>query len=425
MSSADRSSFRRFLIIWIGQFISSIGSGLSGFALGIHVYQQTQTATSFSLIIFCAFVPSIVLRPFGGVLADRFDRRSMMVLGDLGSIAGMALVLTALLSGTTALWPIYLGVTLSSVFVAIQSPAYKASITDLLPEAQFAKVSGMVQLASSAQYLFAPIIAGYLLAVTDIRTVLLIDILSFALAILAVLAVRQSVHNAASTTTGTPKFLAELVEGWQAIAGNRGVLLLVAVISLVTFYIGFLQTLLGPMILAFTDAKTYGTTLSVAAVGMLVSSLFISTVLKSDRQADLLTLGLAGTGLFFALTGFSTNIYVITAMGFLFFCALPFVNTSADVLIRRNIDNEKQGRVWGIIGVVSQIGFIVSYGSAGFLADRVFNPLLLDGGPLADSVGRLIGTGPGRGIALLFLVSGSLVVVLAALTTRMKSIRAL
>ena len=425
MSTADRSSFRRFLIIWIGQFISSIGSGLSGFALGIHVYQQTQTATSFSLIIFCAFVPSIVLRPFGGVLADRFDRRSMMVLGDLGSIAGMGLVLAALMSGTTALWPIYLGVTVSSVFVALQSPAYKASITDLLPEAQFAKASGMVQLASSAQYLFSPIIAGYLLAVTNIRTVLLIDILTFALAVFAVLAVRQSIRNAAAASTGTPKFLAELVEGWQAIAGNRGVLLLVAVISLVTFYIGFLQTLLGPMILAFTDAKTYGTTLSVAAVGMLVSSLFISTAQKSNRHANLLTMGLAGTGLFFALTGVSTNITVITAMGFLFFCALPFVNTSADVLIRRNIDNEKQGRVWGIIGVVSQIGFIVSYASAGFLADHVFNPLLVDGGALAGSVGRLIGTGPGRGIALLFLVSGSLVVVLAALTTRMKSIRAL
>ena len=425
MSTADRTSFRRFLIIWIGQFISSIGSGLSGFALGIHVYQQTQTATSFSLIIFCAFVPSIVLRPLGGVLADRFDRRSMMMLGDLGSIAGMTLVLAALVSGTTALWPIYLGVTLSSVFVALQSPAYKASITDLLPEAQFAKASGMVQLASSAQYLFAPIIAGYLLAVTDIRTVLLIDILSFALAIFAVLAVRQSVRNAATATTGSPRFLAELVEGWQAIADNRGVLLLVAVISLLTFYIGFLQTLLGPMILAFTDAKTYGTTLSVAAVGMLVSSLFISTAQKSNRHANLLTMGLAGTGLFFALTGVSTNINVITAMGFLFFCALPFVNTSADVLIRRNIDNEKQGRVWGIIGVVSQIGFIVSYASAGFLADHVFNPLLVDGGALAGSVGRLIGTGPGRGIALLFLVSGSLVVVLAALTTRMKSIRAL
>lgn len=425
MSPPDSTSFRRFLIIWIGQFISSIGSGLSGFALGIHVYRQTQTATSFSLIIFCAFVPSIVLRPFGGVLADRFDRRSMMILGDLGSIAGMALVLAALMSGTTALWPIYLGVTLSSVFVALQSPAYKASITDLLPEAQFAKASGMVQLASSAQYLFSPIIAGYLLAVSDIRTVLVIDMLSFALAVVAVLAVRQRVRNVAVATAAKPMFIAELVEGWQAITSNRGVLLLVVVISLVTFYIGFLQTLLGPMILAFTDAKTYGTTLSVAAVGMLVSSLLISTALKSDRQADLLTMGLAGTGLFFALTGVSTNITVITAAGFLFFCALPFVNTSADVLIRRNIDNEKQGRVWGIIGVVSQIGFIVAYGCAGFLADHVFNPLLVDGGPLADSVGHLIGTGPGRGIALLFLLSGSLVVLLAALTTRMKSIRAL
>jgi len=424
MTDPNSTSFRRFIVIWIGQFVSSIGSGLTAFALGIYAYQTTHTATSFSLVVLCSFVPSIVFRPFGGVLADRFDRRRMMMLGDLGSIAGIAFVLAVILTGTVQLWLVYLGVTVSSVFVAIQSPAYKASLTDLLTEEQFAKASGLVQLSSSAQYLLSPIIAGFLLSVTDISTVLMIDIFSFVIAILAVLAVRKGIQSTCKKAE-SGHFIFEMVGGWRAISTNTGVLLLVAIISVTTFYIGFLQTLLGPMILAFSDSKTFGTTMSISAIGMLVSSVFISTVLKSERYVDLLAVGLGGAGVFFILTGLTTNIYFITASGFFFFCALPFVNTSADVLVRRNIANEKQGRAWGIIGVLSQIGFVVSYAVAGFLADRVFNPLLEEGGSLASTVGKIIGTGPGRGIGLLFIISGMFVVALAAISSRLTALRSL
>ncbi len=412
------------MIVWLGQFMSSIGSGLTGFSLGIYAYQTTQTATSFSLIILCTFVPSIVLRPFGGVLADRFDRRSMMIVGDLGSIAGISFILVSMLTGVVELWPVYFGVTLSSAFVAIQSPAYKASASDLLTEEQFSRASGLLQLAASSQYLLSPIIAGFLLSVTDITTVLMIDILSFVIAILTVLVIKKSIQTRRKEVE-FPHFITELVDGWKAISTKTGIVLLVAIISVVTFYIGFLQTLMGPMMLAFSDPKTFGTTLSISAIGMLVSSFYISTFFRSKRYVEMLAIALGCAGVFFALMGTTTNIYLITVAGFLFFCSLPFVNTSADVLIRRNIENEKQGRAWGIIGVLSQIGFVVSYCLAGFLADHVFNPLLEDGGPLVATAGKLIGTGSGRGIGLLFIVSGFLVLVLAAFSSRLKALRTL
>ncbi|MDN8587640.1 hypothetical protein Q0V21_02555 [Paenibacillus sp. 11B] len=122
---------------------------------------------------------------------------------------------------------------------------------------------------------------------------------------------------------------------------------------------------------------------------------------------------------------FTTNIYFIILAGFLFLSSLPFVNMSADVLVRNNISNEKQGRVWGIIGVLSQLGFIVSYSIAGFLADHVFNPLLEEGGALASTVGSYIGVGPGRGIAFLFIIAGVFVIVIAAITSQLKSIKGL
>jgi MFS family permease len=116
---------------------------------------------------------------------------------------------------------------------------------------------------------------------------------------------------------------------------------------------------------------------------------------------------------------------VIGIGAFLFFAALPFVNTGADVLVRRNIPNDRQGRAWGLIIVLSQIGYIAAYGLSGILADRVFNPLLNDGGALANSVGRIIGVGECRGIGLLLIVSGLLLMALAAFTWNVKSIKAL
>ncbi len=424
MESVKNKSFGKFLIVWIGQLVSSIGSGLTAFSLGVYAYQETHMATSAALITLFSFVPSILLRPIGGVLADRFDRRAMMILGDLGSASGLVFILAIMLTGNIELWQIYLGVTVSSIFVALQSPSYKASATDLLTEEQFSKASGLVQLAESAKYLLSPIIAGFLLIITDIKTILVIDILTFTVAILAVLFIKKGLQTARKDSE-SQHFLKDLMEGWNAIASNKGVLLLVVIISVTTFYIGFLQTLIGPMMLSFTDAKTLGTVQSVSAIGMLMSSLFIGIFSKTKRYDTMLVIGLGLGGLFFSLMGLTTNIYFIAGAGFLFFCALPFVNTSADVLVRKNIDNEKQGRVWGIIGVLSQLGFVVAYGISGFLADHIFNPLLNDGGFLAPTVGKIIGIGQGRGIGLLLIISGAFVVILSAITSRIKSIRAL
>lgn len=424
MQKEAMNPFSRFLIVWAGQLISSIGSGLTAFSLGVYAYQRTHTATSFALITLCSFLPSILLRPLGGVLADRFDRRRMMALGDLGSAAGLVLIWLIMVTGHIELWQIYLGVTISSVFVALQSPAYKASVTDLLTEEQFSRGSGLVQLASSSQYLLSPLIAGLLLGITDIKTILALDIATFVIAVFAVLFIKKNLPEVRQEHENQ-HFLKDLAEGWNTLTANRGVLFLIVIISIVTFYIGLLQTLLGPMVLSFADAKTLGAALSVSATGMLLSSLAIGVCNITRKYADMLLAGLGFAGLFFALMGLTTNIYIIIAAGFLFFCALPFINTSADVLIRKNIANDKQGRVWGIIGVLSQLGYVAAYSVAGFLADHVFNPLLNQGGFLAATVGRIIGTGRGRGIGLLLIISGLFVMVLAGITSGIRSIRAL
>ena len=421
MNRNNDKSFLKFIIVWIGQLVSSIGGGLTAFTLGVYAYEKTQTATSFALVTLFSFLPSILLRPIGGVLADRFDRRVMMIIGDIGSAAGVAFIWFLLkYQGNIELWQIYLGVSISSIFLALQSPAYKASITDLLTEEQFAKASGLVQLASSAQYLVSPIVAGFLLSMTSIENILILDIFTFIFAALAVVAIKKEASKSHSDSPHLSLFK-DLKEGWEVIVCNQGVLTLILIISLVTFYIGFLQTLLGPMILSFSTPQTLGTILSTSALGMIGTSLYIGIRKVSTDYVRMLSYGLIGAGVFFALMGLSTNVYVITLNGFLFFCALPFINTSTDVLIRKSIPNEKQGRAWGIIGVLSQIGFIVAYGVAGYLADRIFNPLLVEGGILTSTIGQIIGVGNGRGIGLLFIFSGLLVVLIGFSSLSLKN----
>jgi MFS family permease len=413
-------SFYQFLILWSGDFIASICSGLTAFALGVYVFGQTGSATSVALVTLCSFLPIVMLNPVAGVLADRYDRRLMMILGDGLSVLGLAYILFSFVAGTPAIWQICLGVGASSIFVALLEPSYKATITDLLTKEQFAKASGLVQLAGSAKYLLSPLIAGFLMMSAGIETILIIDISTLAVTIPATLFIKKGL---AKTTREKQRFFKDFAEGWQAITINRGVLLVILIISMATFYIGFLQTLFTPMMLAISDAQTLGAAESVSTIGMLISSLVLGMVTVTKKYVKQLVIGLSTAGLFMAFMGLRPNAYTISLAGFLFFAALPFINTSADVLVRRNIPDEKQGRVWGLVGIISQFGYIVAYAVSGPLADYIFNPLLMETGALATTVGRIIGVGNGRGIGLLLIVSGLLVTVLAVCSGRVKSIK--
>lgn len=263
-----------------------------------------------------------------------------------------------------------------------------------------------------------------LLAVVDIEALLIIDISTVFITIITISAVRRCL---VAKPVSKKKFslAKDLKEGWRILVSRKGVFTLTLLMTVVTFYMGILQTLFTPMVLPLSNAKTLGIVQSVSATGLLLGSLFIGVFNVNQRYTRVLSVGLLVAGIFFSLIGVSSNIYVIAAAGFLFFATLPFVNTSADVLIRTNIPNEAQGRAWGMIGVVSQFGYVAAYASAGLLSDHIFNPLMDEGGLLASTVGKWIGSGQGRGIGLLFIISGILVIVLALIMARMKSIRAL
>lgn len=415
-------SFKRFIIIWMGSFISNIGSGLTAFSFNIYIYKTTQSITLVSLLTLCAFLPTIILSPIGGALADRFNRRNLMIIGDGLSAIGLLYILTAFLIGNIQIWQIFVGISFSAIFNTLTETSYKSSISDILTEETYAKASGLVQVSNSAKYLISPLLAGFLLAATSIQTIIIIDVLTFLITISTVTAVKKGIYQQ-KMQEKSKNILADIIKGWQIIKSIKGILTLIILISIITFYMGILQTLYTPLLIPLTGTQNIGTIQSISAVGLLISSLFIGIFNLKKDYSKILSLSLGVSGIFFLLIGLTTNLLFITISGFLFFGCLPFINTSAEVLIRKNIRNDLQGRVWGIIGVISQIGYIIAYSSVGFLVDNVFNPLLKENGLLTNNIGKILGTGENRGIGLLLMVSGILIILIALVLRNIKSVK--
>ena len=247
---------KKFLMIWSGELISSIGSGMTAFALSVYVYQITGSATYVSLITLLAYLPTVLLSPLGGVLADRYDRRLLMIIGDLFSGLGLAYVLWNIQAGSDSMLPICIGVTFNAVFVALLEPSFRATITELLTEEEYARASGMVQIAGNAKFLISPALAGILLAVADIRLILLIDIGTFLITVTTVAIVRKSVGKAVKTERQS--IGREIRLGFAEINKSKGIRILIILMSFVCFFVGILQTLTSPMVLAVSNAETVG-----------------------------------------------------------------------------------------------------------------------------------------------------------------------
>ncbi|MDF2949065.1 MAG: macrolide transporter [Sedimentibacter sp.] len=403
---------RKFMIIWMGELISTIGSGMTAFAVSIYVYQLTGSATWVSIAALLAYVPTILMNPVGGILADRYDRRVMMICGDTFSALGLLFILICIQSGNTGALPVVIGVAISSFFIGILEPAYKATVTDFVTEADYAKASSLVQIAGSSKYLISPAIAGIILSVADIRVILIIDIATILVTVLATASVRKGI-NEVKPINENFNFFKEFHIGIKSITGDKVVFSLVVLMFFMCFFVAFIQTLMTPMILAFADSRTLGIMESISAVGMLIGSIVIGIINIKKGFSRILIISLIAAGVFMSMAGTTTNIWLIMTYCIMFFSTLPFVNTCADVLIRSRIPNDVQGRAWGMISVITQAGYVVAYAICGVSADYIFRPMLMQDGIFAGTVGRIIGTGEGRGIGFMFIVAGIMMSLLA------------
>ena len=403
------TNFRKFILLWWGELISSVGGGLTSFGLGVYVFRMTGSAADMAMITLLAFLPTLLLSVPAGVLADRMDRRLLMMAGDGCSALGLIYILLCLADGYAALPEIYIGVLISAVFSSLLDPAYKATISELLTKEEYAKASGLVSIAGSARYLISPLIAGILLAIADIRLLLIIDILTFLLTVICTSIVRKGMAHHRKQETRTP-FLQEMKTGFKAIAEKKGILVLVIMSSFMTLSFGTLQVLAEPMILSFADSMSLGVAETICACGMLVSGVLLGIFGIKKGYVKVLGLSLCFAGIAMVVFGARDNIIQICVAGFSFFCMLPIANCCLDYLVRVNIREDLQGRTWGMIGLLSQIGYVVAYGAAG---------------GAADFMAKNLSVSTGRGSGMIIMMFGAFLSFLAVVICSLKRIRQL
>ncbi len=403
-----------FSMIWFGQLVSLVGSGLTSFALGLWVYQSTGSVTQFALIALFTILPRLLLSPLAGVLVDRWDRRWTMILSDVGAGLSTFVIAVLFFTGRLEVWHIYLAAAASAAFGTFQWPAYSAAITLLVPKRHLGRANGMVHFGEAASEILAPVLAGVLVITIKIWGVILIDFATFFFAVITLLMTR---FPKPKTTTagkeGKGSLFHEAAYGWRYITTRSGLLGLLMFFAIVNFLQGMLGVLITPMILNFTSANVLGTILSIAGTGLLTGSLVMGIWGGPKRRiAGVLNFQLL-RGLCLVLIGLRPSALLVAIGAFGAHLTIAIISGSNQAIWQSKVAPDVQGRVFAMQQMIARSASPLAYLLAGPLADKVFEPLLAANGLLAESIGPIVGVGPGRGIGLLFIVMGIIKVMVA------------
>jgi len=409
MHNVPPHSMRVFIVVWLGQLVSLVGSGLTSFALGLWVYQRTGSVTQFALISLFVVLPGVILSPLAGALVDRWDRRWVMILSDAG--AGLSTLMMALLffTGRVQVWHICLAAGASATFGTFQYPAYAAATTLLVSNHNLGRANGMVQFGRAASEILAPALAGVLVLTIRVEGVLLIDFVTFLFAVTTLLFVRFPQPEITSVGQASKGSLwRKAAYGWTYVAARRGLLGLLVFFAIVNFLWGLVGASITPMILGFTSADVLGIIISVAGGGMLIGSLAMSAWGGPKHRINGVLFFELLSGLCFLLIGLRPSAWLVAIGAFCAHLTIAFVYGSNQAIWQNRVPPDVQGRVFAAQQMIATSSRPLAYLVAGPLADELFEPLLAPGGPLAGSIGQIVGVGPGRGIGLLFLIMGVL-----------------
>ncbi len=416
-TTPPESGLRTFMTMWFGQTVSAFGTGLTRFVLGVYVYQLTGSVTQFAMILFATSLPGLVLLPVVGALVDRWDRRRAMIFSDTGAAVCTLAIAVLFYFDLLAVWHVYVILAIASVFQAFQWPAFSAATTLLVSKKQLGRVAGFRQLGSGTAEISAPLVAALLLNWIGLAGVIFIDFATFFIALTTLVIVRvpappKSDEPTAEAAAAKPSLLAEAKGGWQYLRLRPELFRLLALLAGVNLAIGNIQVLMTPLALSFTTATGLGTIMTVGSAGFLVGGLVMSAWGGPKRRMSgiLVVLLLQGPVLLLAAWA---EIPVLAAMMFLFIFGTPIANGCSQAIWQVKVAPDYQGRVFAIRRMIGQGALPVAYLIAGPLADAVFEPLMAEGGALAPIFGPWIGTGDGRGVALMFMLMGVVISTIA------------
>lgn len=408
---------RTFYLLLVAQAVSLVGTHVTGFSLSVWMYQETGSITLYGAVLLSSIVPGILVAPLGGVLTDRWNRRLTMLLAHAGGGICALVMALAYRSGALTIELIVPLLMLKSSFETITTLAFSASTAALVPADRLDRANGLAQLGGGIAQIASPAMAGMLLPLIGVGGIFVIDLVSFVYAVVVLVWLRMpEVQRAAAAAWRSPRvFLREAMAGLSYLRSQPGLVGLAIIMSFVTFGISAVQFLFAPMVLSFASLRELGFASSLAGVGLVVGSVALSIRGAPRRRiAGLLTFMVAqGAVLLLAVAKPSVALATIGAFGV--FAIMPFIAGSAQTLWQRTVPLDLQGRTFAFRMMLEQTMLTLASVSAGPLSDWVFEPAMAPGGALAGVLGPVIGTGKGRGVALMIAVLGIAIIAAASL----------
>ncbi|MGH2415025.1 MAG: MFS transporter, partial [Microcystaceae cyanobacterium] len=394
---------------------------------GVWVYQSTGSVTQFALISLFIYLPKIIVSPLAGALVDRWDRRLCMILSDSVAWLSTIFVMVLKFSGTLEVWHIYLAVAVNSTFSSVQGPAYIAAIPQLVAVQNLGRANGMVQTTRALAKLIAPLLAGVLVGIIQIEGILAIDFITFFAALGTLLSVRfpKLSHKdyAPSGTASIRQLLQETISGWNYIAARRGLLGLLMLLGAINFTEGILRVSFWPLVLSFASEKELGLILSISGCGMLLGSIAMSTWGGPKPRIYGILAFVPLQGVMLCLGGLQPSLILAGIGAFGYLSAIPIIVSCNQTIWQSKIPLAWQGRIFALQAMLENLLAIIAYIATGPVVDYIFEPLMAKDGLLADSLGKIMGVGHGRGIGLLFVLVGMMNILVTTIAYRTPRLR--
>ncbi len=410
-----------FFIVWLGQIISVLASSMTGFGLSIWMYKQTQSATAMGLMQVTFIVPFLVLSPIAGVMVDRYNRKLMMMLSDLGAVVGTSFILIMYASGHLQFWHLYISSALNGLGNTFQWPAYSAAISTMVSKEQYGRANGLMALIDSGPGILAPLLAGMILAIPNANGMLwimTIDVVTFFIAIGALLIVH--VPQPEKTMEGQKEsgsIWKEAVYGFKYIFQRPSLLGLQIVFFLGNLFSGIQWTVFTPMILARTaeNSLIFGSVQTAGAVGGVIGGVIMSAWGGFKKRVHGVLAGHFLVGLSSMVLGIATGLPLWIPAIVLVNLLVPWINSSNQAIWQSKVAPDLQGRVFSARRLIAWFAQPLTPIIGGTLADFVMEPAMKTTSGLSSAFSWLVGKGPGAGMGLLTVFAG-LGVALVGLT---------
>ena len=405
-----------FSLVWLGQFVSLIGSSMTRFGLTIWAWQVTGRATALALVGLFSLVPMLVFSPIAGAVVDRWSRKKLMILGDLVAGISTIFLLTLFLLGKMEIWHIYLVAAIGGAGEAFQRPAYMAAISTMIPKKHYGRAQGMIGMVASATGIIAPMAAGALLGFIGISGIMYIDIATFLFAVSMLFLVRipqPTVSDEGKESRGS--MWRESAFGFRFLLQRRPLLYLLMTYAVLNLTLTFATSIVAPMILARTSTNELllGTVQTFFGLGGVAGGALMSIWGAPKNRIRGIYLAVIGSMLLGpTLLGIGNSLPLWAAGAFFVVFFAQFASGTSSVVWQTKVPLDVQGRVFAYRGMIASIASPIGMMLAGTLADYVFEPMMQVGGWGVDLFGRLVGTGPGAGMGLMMVLAGAVGVVL-------------